>query len=120
MATQPSSETMSTWLGANASVTTPSSASPGYYIPAANVGPYVGTSGNTAISNDIRDFLYSVLSKINDVYYQELTTGNTRPTTFNISKLVSNNNNKVVFTVTLNNITVVQPEDYISTLPTYS
>lgn len=119
MATQPSSATLPTWLGTDSAITTPTTSTAGYYIPAGNVGPYIGTSGNTTITDDIRDFLFSTLSKINDVYYQELTTGNTRPTTFNISKLISNNNNKVVFTVTLNNVTVTQPAQFISTLPTY-
>lgn len=118
MATQPNSAALATWLDTGAAITTPSSATAGYYIPAGNVGAYI--NNDSIITNDVRDFLYSVLSKINDVYYQELTTGNTRPTTFSIGKLVSNNNNKVVFTVTLNNVTVTQPKQYIATLPTYA
>lgn len=120
MPTQPSTATLATWLGTGAATTTPATTTAGYYIPAANVSGYVGASGNTTITDDVRDFLYSTLSKITDTYNQELTTGNTRPTSFNISRLISNNSNKVTFTITLNSVSVNQPIQFIQTLPTYA
>jgi hypothetical protein len=116
MATVPSSATLSTWLGSGANTT--GVAASGYYIPAANVASFVGNDG--LITNDIRDFLYSVLSLCEQKCTQQISSDDARPTKISVAKTtdVLNNPKKVRFVVTLEAATVSNPAETI-TLPTY-
>jgi hypothetical protein len=116
MATVPSSPTLATWLGAGAGTT--GVAASGYWIPAANVATPVGNDG--VITNDIRDFLFSVLTLCEQQCTQQIATADTRPTKILVSKSLDNLSNpkKVRFVVTLEAATINQPVETI-TLPTY-
>lgn len=124
MAVNPSSATLSTWLGTGAAITSPASATSGFFIPAANVGPGIGSAGNTAISDDIRDFLHSTLGKVFEKYYSPIPAADTRPQTFTISRgvaLQADGKYQVVYTIAINNI-VNQPSETVrvDALPTFS
>jgi len=119
MAVKPVDATLTTWLGTGAATT--GVAAGGYYIPTANIAKYIGSGGADAvISNDVRDFLFSVLSKCEETYSAELPTGDTRATGIVITKAVSTINSTVTFSVRLTGVTVTQPSDYIASLPTYA
>jgi len=124
MAVNPSSATLATWLGTGAAITTPATASSGFYIPAANVGAAVGTAGNTTISDDIRDFLHSNLAKVFEKYYSPIPSTDTRPQSFVISRgisLQSDGKYQVVYTVAINNIVNAPAETVrVDALPTFS
>jgi hypothetical protein len=115
MATVPSSASLATWLGAGAST---SGSGSGYFIPVALVGTPVGNDG--AITDDIRDFLFSVLTLCENTYSQQIAVTDTRPTKISITKNLDNISNpkKVSFFVTLEASTITQPVDSI-TLPSY-
>ena len=117
MATVPSTATLATWLGTGAGTT--GVAASGYWIPAALVGAPVGNDSPT-ITNDIRDFLFSVLTLCEAQCTQQIATTDTRPTKISVTKSLDNLSNpkKVRFVVTLEAATITQPIDTI-TLPTY-
>ena len=121
MAVQPASVALSTWLGTGAGIT--GSATAGFFIPKANVQAYVGaTTGLDAnISDDIRDFLFSVLSAAAAVYNADLTAGNTRPATFNISKSTNATTNTAAFIVSFSSLPLSAPTPvYAGALPAWS
>lgn len=117
MATVPSSANLSTWLGSGAG-TTGQNAS-GYWIPAALVGAPVGND-SPVITDDIRDFLFSVLTLCEQQYTQQISLNDTRPTKISVAKSLDtlSNPKKVRFVVTLEAATITQPIDTV-TLPTY-
>jgi len=119
MALVPANATLASWIGSGAGITASTTAAgEGYWIPKALVQTYIGN--NTVITDDIRDFLFSVLSAVAATNSQEIATTDTRPTTVNVTKAINNLNNKVYFSVSINNVTVAQPQAYINTLPSYA
>lgn len=119
MALVPANANLTTWLGTGAAITSPATASqPGYFIPRANVQALVG--GDAVITDDIRDFLYSVLTLCADAYSQPKATADTRPTKVVVTKNIDSLSSpkKVIFTVSLDAATVVTTPDQI-TLPTF-
>lgn len=116
MATVPSAADLVTWLGTGAATT--GVAAGGYYIPTANVAAFIGNDG--VITNDIRDFLYSVLSLCEAKCTQQIASTDTRPTKISVAKTTDtlSNPKKVRFVVTLEAATVANPAETI-TLPTY-
>lgn len=117
MATVPATADLVTWLGTGAATT--GVAASGYYIPAANVGAFINNDSPT-ITNDIRDFLYSVLSLCEAKCTQQIASTDTRPTKISVAKTTDtlSNPKKVRFVVTLEAATVSNPAETI-TLPTY-
>lgn len=122
MALVPANATLASWIGTGAGTTASSTtAGAGYWIPKALVDEYVGAGGtDTNVSDDIRDFLFSVLSKIADTNSQEISTSDTRPTTVSVSRVISTLNNRVTFSVTLNNVSPTSAPTYIASLPSYA
>jgi hypothetical protein len=121
MAIKPADALLTTWIGTGAATTSPASATSGYFIPTALVSKYVGSGGaDASISTDIRDFLFSILSKCEESYNVELPSGDTRTTSIVVTKSVSTLTNSVTFSVRLTGVTVTQPSDYITTLPTWA
>lgn len=119
MAVVPSNASLASWIGSGAGITaSTTSAGQGYWIPKALVQAYVGN--DAAVTDDIRDFLFSVLSAIAATNSQEIATTDSRPTTVSVTKVVSSLNNRVSFSVVLNNTTVTQPQSYVNSLPTYA
>jgi hypothetical protein len=116
MATVPAAADLVSWLGTGAATT--GVAAGGYYIPTANVAPFIGN--DAVITNDIRDFLYSVLSLCEAKCTQQIASTDTRPTKISVAKSTDNLSNpkKVRFVVTLEAATVSNPAETI-TLPTY-
>lgn len=116
MALVPATSDLGTWLGVGANTT--GVAASGYFIPAANVAPYVGS--DSVITNDIRDFLYSVLSLCEEKCTQQILAVDTRPTKISVAKTTDtlSNPKRVRFVVTLEAATVNNPAETI-TLPTY-
>lgn len=118
MAVQPSDATLATWLGTGAGIgVVTTTAGSHYVIPKAGVQAYIGN--DAVITDDIRDFLFSVLSKLADTYSGELTTGNTRPTKVVITKALSTVNNTAAFSVRIDTSSIVLPADY-ATVPVYA
>jgi basic membrane lipoprotein Med (substrate-binding protein (PBP1-ABC) superfamily) len=117
MATVPAAADLVSWLGTGAAIT--GVAASGYYIPAANVGAFIGNDSPT-ITNDIRDFLYSVLSLCEAKCTQQIAAADTRPTKISVAKSTDNLSNpkKIRFVVTLDAATITNPAETI-TLPTY-
>lgn len=120
MALVPVDSTLASWIGSGAGTTaSTTTANEGYWIPKALVQAAVGA--DTAITNDIRDFLYSVLSRAAASYTQPIASGDTRPTKVAVTRTTDtiSAQKKVVFTVVIDAATVVQTPDSI-TLPTYA
>ncbi len=119
MAVVPSNANLTTWLGTGAATTTPASATPGYYIPRANVQAYIGN--DALITDDIRDFLFSVLSKCAETYNTPKVAADTRPTKVTVTRALDtlSNPKKAIFTVIIETATVTETP-VTATLPTYS
>ena len=123
MAVTPAKE-LANWLGTGAATTTPASATAGYYIPAANVGGYLGAAGDTTITDDIRDFLHSVLSKSYETYSQPRSGTDNAPAGFTVTRgFVKQADGKyqIVYTVAINNIVNIPSNMMVvDALPTYA
>ena len=118
MALYPANVQLATWLGTGANNVSPATAANGFYIPAANVSTYVGSGGaDASVTNDIRDFLFSVLSKAYDTY-TTVPAGDTAATDVIIGRVLDTANGTISFVVTLKDATIVKP--YVSAFGTYS
>lgn len=118
MALVPANATLTTWLGTGASTT--GSAAAGYFIPAANVATYIPAAGDSVITNDIRDFLFSVLSKCADAYSEPKLSTDTRPQSIVVTKSIDtlSSPNRAYFTVAIEASAVTTTPTRIS-LPTF-
>lgn len=102
---------LTNWLpGAGiAAVTT--TAGSHYTIPKAAVQSYVG--GGTDITDDIRDFLFSVLSKCADSYAATPVSPDTRITNVIVSRTTTGGTvagaGTATFSITLRGLTLTQP-----------
>lgn len=115
MALVPANTTIPTWLGTGAGIQASSTVSgDGFWVPKANVATYKGN--DAVIENDIRDFLFSILSKANDVYNATLTGTDTRATSVKVNRVIDSSGN-VTFLVTLTGNTVTP--QYMSGYGTY-
>jgi hypothetical protein len=116
LAIQPE-KTLSQWLGTGAVIAaTNTTLGSHYVIPKAAIQAYVGN--DAVITDDIRDFLFSVLSRLSDVYNEPLQTGNTRVADVVVSRSVNPSSGTASFTVTLRDNTYTPP--YLTLLGTYS
>jgi hypothetical protein len=88
-----------------------------YVIPKASVQAYVGN--DTVITDDIRDFLFSILSRCADSYSAAVGAGDTKTVDVIVSRVVTAGVGGIAsFNVTLKDNTYAPP--YISALGTYS
>jgi len=119
MALHPLNTTIATWLGSGAGIAASSTTSgEGFWVPKANVAAYVGANGtDTVITNDIRDMLFSVLSRAHQTY-TTVPTGDTRATDIIISRNLDTANSTVTFAVTLKDATIVN--SFVSSFGTYN
>jgi len=107
-------QTLANWLG-TASVSG-SVGAQNYVIGQAGIEKYIGD--DTLITDDIRDFLFSVLSKCADSY-ANTPTGSTKPASVSVTRSIAPiagtpGTANVSFSIVLKNINLV------STLPGYS
>lgn len=119
MALVPADGSMATWLGSGSGTTaTSTTAGAGFWIPKAAVQAYVGS--DAFVTDDIRDFLFSVLSKCADSYGTPKATTDTRPTKIVVTKTLDtvSNPKKAIFTVILEASTITVPPNTI-TLPSF-
>jgi len=116
MALSPANTTIATWLGTGAGITASTlTTGAGFWVPTANVATYKGN--DAIIENDIRDFLFSVLSKASDSYNATLTGADTRATSVKVNRIIDTSGN-ITFLVTLTGNTVTA--QYISAVGTYA
>jgi hypothetical protein len=119
MALHPSNTTISTWLGSGAGIQASSTTSgEGFWVPKSNVAGYVGASGaDTVITNDIRDMLFSILSKAHQTY-TTVPIGDTRATDIIVSRNLDIANSTVTFAITLKDATIGNA--FVSSFGTYN
>lgn len=119
MALHPLNTTISTWLGAGSGIQASSTVSgEGFWVPKANVSAYVGATGTDAvITNDIRDMLFSILSRAHQTY-TTVPAGDTRATDIIISRNLDTTNSTVTFAITLKDASIVN--SYVSSFGTYN
>jgi hypothetical protein len=119
MPLHPLNTTISTWLGAGAGIQASSTTSgEGFWVPKANVAAYVGANGNdSVITNDIRDLLFSILSRAHQTY-TTVPAGDTRATDIIISRNLDTANSTVTFAITLKDASIVNT--FVSGFGTYN
>lgn len=120
MALVPANSTLASWIGSGAGTTaSTTTAGEGFWIPKALL--VAGVGNDAVITDDVRDFLYTVLSRAAASYTQQIASTDTRPTNVVVTRTTDtiSAQKKVVFTVVINASTVTQTPDFI-TLPTYA